>query len=87
MKMAAAVALARVAHLPVPATVTRAYGGKKMSFGRDYIIPTPFDPRLIYKVSKEVARAAISSGIADHDIDDWEEYRFELKSRISHTHF
>ena len=64
MKMAAALALAELAQQPVPDEVARAYGGKRMSFGREYIIPTPFDPRLIYVVSEAVAKAAISSGAA-----------------------
>ena len=64
MKMAAALALADLARQPVPNEVARAYEGKRFSFGPDYIIPTPFDPRLIYVVSEAVAKAAISSGAA-----------------------
>ena len=59
MKMAAATALAELAREPVPNEVARAYQGKRFTFGADYIIPTPFDPRLIYKVSEAVAKAAI----------------------------
>ena len=59
MKMAAATALANLAREPVPDEVSRAYSGKRFSFGAEYIIPTPFDPRLIYKVSEAVAKAAI----------------------------
>ena len=59
MKMAAANALAMLAREPVPDEVARAYQGKRFNFGADYIIPTPFDPRLIYKVSEAVAKAAI----------------------------
>ena len=59
MKMAAAKALADLARESVPPEVSQAYGGKTFSFGADYIIPTPFDPRLIYKVSEAVAKAAM----------------------------
>ena len=76
MKMAAALALAELAQKPVPDEVARAYGGKRFSFGPEYIIPTPFDPRLLYTVSEAVAKAAITSGIATTFIDDWVEYRF-----------
>jgi len=62
--MAAALALADLARQPVPDEVARAYEGKRMSFGPEYIIPTPFDPRLIYVVSEAVAKAAIESGSA-----------------------
>ena len=72
MKMAAANALAMLAREPVPNEVARAYGGKRFTFGQDYIIPTPFDPRLIYTVSEAVAKAAMDSGIATEDITDWE---------------
>ena len=64
MKMAAALALADLAQQPVPDEVARAYEGKRFSYGPDYIIPTPFDPRLIYVVSEAVAKAAIRSGVA-----------------------
>ena len=59
MKMAAAKALADLARETVPPEVSQAYGGKSFTFGADYIIPTPFDPRLIYKVAEAVAKAAI----------------------------
>lgn len=71
MKMAAALALANLAREPVPDEVARAYEGKRMVFGHEYIIPTPFDPRLIYVVSEAVAKAAMSSGAATKDITDW----------------
>ncbi len=76
MKMAAALALANLAREPVPDEVARAYEGKRMEFGHEYIIPTPFDPRLIYVVSEAVAKAAISSGAATQNIEDWTEYKF-----------
>ena len=87
MKMAAALALAELAQKPVPDEVARAYGGKRFSFGPDYIIPTPFDPRLLYTVSEAVAKAAITSGIATTFIDDWVEYRFQLRARTMHTYY
>lgn len=64
MKMAAAEALAKLAREPVPKQVLLAYGREKMQFGKDYIIPTPFDPRLIYVVTKAVAKAAMDTGVA-----------------------
>lgn len=64
MKMAAAKALAMLAREEVPESVSRAYEGKQFSFGKDYIIPTPFDPRLLYTISSAVAKAAMDSGIA-----------------------
>ena len=87
MKMAAATALAELAREPVPNEVARAYQGKRFTFGADYIIPTPFDPRLIYKVSEAVAKAAIQSGCATQFIDDWVEYKFSLRTRIMHTYY
>ena len=74
MKMAAAKALADLAREIVPPEVSQAYEGKSFTFGADYIIPTPFDPRLIYKVSEAVAKAAIQSGAATQQITDWQEY-------------
>lgn len=59
MKMAAALALAELTKEDVPDEVSRAYEGRKMSFGREYIVPTPFDPRLIFKIPMAVAKAAM----------------------------
>ena len=87
MKMAAALALAELARQPVPDEVARAYEGKRFSFGPEYIIPTPFDPRLIFVISEAVAKAAIRSGVAKEFIDDWVEYKFQLRSRTQHTYF
>ena len=81
MKMAAAKALALLAQEAVPDDVARAYGGKRMGFGPEYIMPTPFDPRLIYVVSEAVAKAAMESGVATKTIDDWVEYKFSLRAR------
>jgi malate dehydrogenase (oxaloacetate-decarboxylating)(NADP+) len=81
MKMAAAKALAELAREPVPTEVCQAYGKTHMEFGKEYIIPTPFDPRLIHVVSKAVAKAAIDSGVAKKPIKDWEKYDQDLKLR------
>jgi malate dehydrogenase (oxaloacetate-decarboxylating)(NADP+) len=83
MKMAAAEALAKLAREPVPREVLEAYNKENLTFGKEYIIPTPFDPRLIYVVSKAVAKAAIESGVARVNISDWEKYEQNLKQRIS----
>lgn len=71
MKMAVALALAELAREPVPQEVERAYGGKQFVFGPDYIMPTPFDPRLISRIPKAVVQAAIASGVATKTITDW----------------
>ena len=81
MKMAAAVALAELAESEVPEIVRVAYDGREIKFGRDYIMPTPFDPRLIYTVPVAVAKAACESGVAQKPITDWVEYTYELKAR------
>lgn len=82
MKMAAVHALADLAKEKVPEIVIKAYGGKDFSFGRDYIIPKPFDPRVLWKVAPAVARAAIETGVAKIPIDDWAAYEQELKERL-----
>ena len=82
MKMAAVHALASLAKMPVPEQVNIAYGETKLVFGRDYIIPKPFDPRLIVTVSPAVARAAMESGVAKNPIMDWEKYEMELEERL-----
>lgn len=81
MKIAAAKAIAALARQHVPADVIRAYGGKDMKFGPKYIIPTPFDARLISTVSLAVAQAAVASGVAKKPIKDWEKYKLELQAR------
>jgi len=75
MKLAASLALAYLAREPVPKEVDRAYQGRHMVFGKDYIMPTPFDPRLLFEVSSAVAKAAMASGVAKHHITDWVEYK------------
>lgn len=79
MKMAAAEAIAKLARQPVPKEVSEAYNSRIFTFGRDYIIPTPFDPRLIHVVSKAVAKAAMDSGVARVKINDWDVYEQQLK--------
>lgn len=81
MKMAAAKAIAQLAREPVPKEVCQAYGKETMEFGKEYIIPTPFDPRLITTVAIAVAKAAIESGVAKKPITDWEKYEKELNQR------
>ncbi|MFT7050926.1 MAG: malate dehydrogenase (oxaloacetate-decarboxylating)(NADP+) [Psychroserpens sp.] len=82
MKMAAVFALAKLAKEPVPEQVNIAYGETRLTFGRDYIIPKPFDPRLIAEVPPAVARAAMESGVATEPIEDWEKYKDELLERL-----
>jgi len=84
MKVAAASAIAQLARDRVPEEVASAYG-KNQKFGTDYIIPAPFDPRLIEVVSSAVAKAAMDSGVARVSIDDFDEYRHRLKSRLNPT--
>ncbi|MDP2188258.1 MAG: NADP-dependent malic enzyme [Sphingobacteriaceae bacterium] len=82
MKLAAVKALAQLAKTPVPEVVNLVYGEKNIQFGKNYIIPKPFDPRLIYTVSPAVAKAAMDSGVAKHPITDWDGYNLELKKRL-----
>ncbi len=82
MKMAAVHALANLTKSPVPEQVNIAYGETKLTFGRDYIIPKPFDPRLIATVAPAVAKAAMDSGVAQMEIQDWEKYEIELLDRL-----
>tara|TARA_B100001250_G_scaffold149909_1_gene128483 strand:+ start:232 stop:2514 length:2283 start_codon:yes stop_codon:yes gene_type:complete len=83
MKKAAVIALADLAKKPVPEQVNIAYGEtKRLVFGKDYIIPKPFDPRLITEVPPAVAKAAIDSGVAREPIEDWDRYIEILDSRI-----
>lgn len=82
MKMAAVKALADLAREPVPEQVNIAYGETKLIFGRDYIIPKPFDPRLIATVPPAVAKAAMDSGVATEPIGDWDSYRDALYERM-----
>ncbi|MBQ8277666.1 MAG: hypothetical protein IJY00_04395 [Bacteroidaceae bacterium] len=79
MKMAAARAIADLARRPVPDIVNRAYHVRNFTFGPDYFIPKPVDPRLITEVSMAVAKAAIESGVARKEITDWKAYRQHLR--------
>lgn len=85
MKIAAAKAIADLARRPVPEEVYKAYSGRKMVFGNEYIIPVPFDPRLITVVSVAVAKAAIESGVAKITDFNINKYRKELESRLNPT--
>jgi malate dehydrogenase (oxaloacetate-decarboxylating)(NADP+) len=85
MKIAAAEALAELAREPVPEEVAAAYGGRSHSFGRDYIIPAPFDPRLMEVVASAVAEAAVRTGVAQKPIASMEAYRQELRARLNPT--
>ncbi len=82
MKLAAVKALAELAKKPVPDLVNLAYNEKNISFGKEYIIPKPIDPRLLTTVSPAVAKAAIQSGVAKFIITDWEAYENELSKRL-----
>ena len=81
MKMAAVYSLAKLAKEPVPEYVNIIYKEKKLSFGKDYIIPKPFDPRLISTVPVAVAKAAIDSGVASISIENWDKYSRDLDKR------
>ena len=82
MKVACAQALAALAREDVPDEVAAAYRGRKLKFGRDYIIPTPFDPRLIWYIPPFVAQAAMDTGVARRPIEDMDAYRTQLRSRL-----
>jgi malate dehydrogenase (oxaloacetate-decarboxylating)(NADP+) len=84
MKIACAHALAQLAREDVPEEVAVAYG-KKLTFGRDYIIPTPFDPRLIHRIPPAVAKAGMATGVARRPIIDMDAYEASLKSRMDPT--
>src|SRR5690606_7628090 len=82
MKIAAVQAIAALSKQPVPEDVNRAYDTNNLRFGPEYIIPKPTDPRLITEVSVAVAKAAIASGVARIEIEDWEHYKEELRKRL-----
>ena len=88
MKVAAAEALAKLAREDVPDEVDRAYSGRRLRYGPEYIVPVPFDPRLIVEVSSAVAKAAMESGVAQKQITDMAEYKRSLSGRLDPTtHF
>lgn len=82
MKMAATKALAELAREKVPEVVINAYGGKEFSFGPEYIIPKPFDPRVLWYVAPAVAKAAMESGVARKPIEDINAYKEQLQERL-----
>ena len=84
MKISAAHAIALLAREDVPDEVSAAYG-KSLQYGRDYIIPAPFDPRLIVKVSAAVAKAAMDTGVAKKPIEDFDKYERDLSARLNPT--
>lgn len=82
MKLAASHALARLARQDVPDSVLKAYGVEELRFGKEYIIPKPFDPRVLTSVAPAVAKAAMETGVARLQITDWDRYRAELEARL-----
>ncbi len=85
MKVAAAQALAALAREDVPDEVDRAYSGRRLRYGPEYVVPVPFDPRLIVEVSAAVAKAAMESGVAKKKIADMAEYKRSLSGRLDPT--
>jgi malate dehydrogenase (oxaloacetate-decarboxylating)(NADP+) len=85
MKIAAVNALAELAKEDIPDSVLRAYGGQVLRFGPEYIIPKPFDPRVLVWEAVAVAKAAVASGVARKPIYDWDVYRDNLESRLSRS--
>lgn len=80
MKLAAVHALAKLAQENVPDRVSDSYGGQSFKFGREYLIPKPFDPRVLLRVAPAVAKAAMESGVAQKAITDWDAYRDRLEA-------
>ncbi|MBD63658.1 MAG: NADP-dependent malic enzyme [Halobacteriovoraceae bacterium] len=85
MKIAAAYAIANLAKEEVPENVKRAYGGEDFSFGKNYLIPKPFDKRVLTRVSTAVAKAACDSGVARKKIEDFHQYALELEARLGQS--
>ena len=83
MKIAAARALADLARCPVPQEVIDANGGVPLEFGRDYVIPKPFDPRMITFLCPAIAQAAVISGVAQCDLPDLDLYKRQLQTRVA----
>ena len=86
MKMAATRALAALAKEDVPESVSRLYGLRSIKFGPDYLIPFPFDPRILLWVAPAVAKAAMEEGLARAPIDDFDEYISQLQTRFNASH-
>ena len=82
MKIAAAKSIALLAREDVPDEVVSAYGGERPKYGKNYIIPSTFDPRLVSVIPAAVAQAAIKSGVARKSIKDFEEYKDALTNRL-----
>jgi malate dehydrogenase (oxaloacetate-decarboxylating)(NADP+) len=87
MKLAAVRAIAELAQAEASDVVAMAYGGESLAFGREYLIPRPFDPRLIVKIAPAVAKAAAESGVATRPIVDFDAYRDKLNSFVYHSGF
>ena len=85
MKVAAANAIAKLAREDVPDEVVAAMGGERPQYGKNYIIPSTFDPRLISVIPAAVAKAAMKSGVARKNIEDFEIYKEQLKQRLDPT--
>jgi malate dehydrogenase (oxaloacetate-decarboxylating)(NADP+) len=85
MKLATVRALAALAHAEIPESVAKAYGAERLRFGREYLIPKPFDPRLIEAVAPAVAQAAMDSGVAQRPIKDFAAYRASLARFVYHS--
>ena len=85
MKLAAALAIAKLAREDVPDEVVAAMGGERPHYGKDYIIPSTFDPRLISVIPTAVAKAAMDSGVARIKINDFDLYKDQLKQRLDPT--
>jgi malate dehydrogenase (oxaloacetate-decarboxylating)(NADP+) len=83
MKVAASKALADLAREPVPEVVKKAYDNTDFSFGKEYIVPKPFDPRVIEWEAFAVAKAACEEGVAREPITDWDAYAKELRERVA----
>ena len=83
MKIAASRALADLARCPVPAEVVEANGGVPLEFGQDYVIPKPFDPRMITCLCPAIAQAAVISGVAQRELPDLDTYKNELQERVA----
>ena len=75
-------ALAELARQPVVKEVEKAYNGQKFTFGPDYIVPKPFDPRVIEAEAVAVAKAAVEDGVALAPVEDWDAYRASLRDRM-----
>lgn len=86
MKIAAAMALAKLAKEDIPDSVLRAYGGKRIEFGKEYIIPKPFDPRVLLWEAPAVAEAAMFTNVAKNPILDFDEYKDKLEGRLGKSH-